>query len=436
MSGREDAGACAIRVMLADDHHVTLCGMAMILDVPFALEWLYRSEAQGRTPTGQVANGTRSCGTKGVKERAKPRDAGAARGIVPNAIDAPNGMSDRIVVDVNRGGMAADGPPSPPVSSLQQSVSASPALASSAGPLAPAAWHPATNGFTSMPSARAPRRSALPRVDHGDIDDDEDAGEVRALFAVRGGFEAIAAYRGYTQACMRDGLKTAARTGARGAVKYASPRRDRPPFDVVVTGAYSRSVDLFDALAGTPCDVLICDLAMGEGPHGDGLTMIGYLRRHYPRIKLIVHTMCLHACVLRNLQLLNVQGILSKMDDLALVPTAIQMVQKGGTFRGPSITAALVQAGYPESETTRPAIWSPREAEVIRRFVNGDPVKHIAQALNRSVKTVSTQKMSAMHKAGISSNAELYQYAAANGLLSIPGVASTAWQWHDGGVDD
>ncbi|MGE8356284.1 MAG: response regulator transcription factor [Microvirgula sp.] len=64
----------------------------------------------------------------------------------------------------------------------------------------------------------------------------------------------------------------------------------------------------------------------------------------------------------------------------------------------------------------RPAL-TPRELEVIRLFVTGDSVSDIARQLNRSVKTVSTQKRQGSRKLGVSNDRELYEYARLNGLL-------------------
>ena len=53
---------------------------------------------------------------------------------------------------------------------------------------------------------------------------------------------------------------------------------------------------------------------------------------------------------------------------------------------------------------------SPREVEVLRLFVTGSSVSEIARLLNRSVKTVSTQKISAMHKLEVLTDHALLTY--------------------------
>jgi len=64
-------------------------------------------------------------------------------------------------------------------------------------------------------------------------------------------------------------------------------------------------------------------------------------------------------------------------------------------------------------------ILSKRELEVVRLFVSGMTIKEISEQLNRSIKTISTQKNTAMRKLGIDRDSELFQYAQSNGLLNL-----------------
>jgi two-component system capsular synthesis response regulator RcsB len=60
---------------------------------------------------------------------------------------------------------------------------------------------------------------------------------------------------------------------------------------------------------------------------------------------------------------------------------------------------------------------SPREFEVLRLFANGHSVGDIARLLNRSTKTVSTQKVSAMRKLGTRTDQELISFCLASDLF-------------------
>ncbi|EAO1752272.1 DNA-binding response regulator, partial [Salmonella enterica] len=53
---------------------------------------------------------------------------------------------------------------------------------------------------------------------------------------------------------------------------------------------------------------------------------------------------------------------------------------------------------------------SPKESEVLRLFAEGFLVTEIAKKLNRSIKTISSQKKSAMMKLGVENDIALLNY--------------------------
>ena len=55
---------------------------------------------------------------------------------------------------------------------------------------------------------------------------------------------------------------------------------------------------------------------------------------------------------------------------------------------------------------------------MIRLFVRGEGVAQIAANLNRSVKTVSTQKRSAMNKLNVQTDQDLITFCVQHGMFS------------------
>ncbi len=53
---------------------------------------------------------------------------------------------------------------------------------------------------------------------------------------------------------------------------------------------------------------------------------------------------------------------------------------------------------------------------MVRLLASGMSVTQVAEYLHRSVKTISTQKKSAMMRLGISSDSALFDYAKSSGL--------------------
>jgi len=198
---------------------------------------------------------------------------------------------------------------------------------------------------------------------------------------------------------------------------------------IQVVGRARQSTELVKALQSGPCDVLVTDLAMPGGQYGDGLPLIGYLRRNFPNIPIVVLTMLENAALLKRLGELGVIAVVHKSDDLSHSGLAVQHVSRNLEYMSPQVKVALDQLRINAGGKTDEVILSKRELEVVRLFVSGMTIKEISEKLNRSIKTISTQKNTAMRKLGLDRDSELFQYAQSNGLLNLSSNAP------DGGAD-
>lgn len=183
--------------------------------------------------------------------------------------------------------------------------------------------------------------------------------------------------------------------------------------DAVVVAEAATPAALFDALARVPADLLLTDFIMPGGDGADGLAMLARLRAHFPQLPVLVLTMAGNANVLQSILGTGVRGLLDKSDTLSELTLAIGTVARGRSYVGSGVRAVL-QAS-PRTEAGSLAL-SRRETEVLRLFASGMTVSEIARRLNRSVKTVSHQKIGAMAKLGLRSDLEIYAYARDNGL--------------------
>jgi len=198
---------------------------------------------------------------------------------------------------------------------------------------------------------------------------------------------------------------------------------------IQVVGRARQSTELVKALQSGPCDVLVTDLAMPGGQYGDGLPLIGYLRRNFPNIPIVVLTMLENAALLKRLGELGVIAVVHKSDDLSHIGLAVQHVSRNLEYMSPQVKVALDQLRINAGGKTDEVILSKRELEVVRLFVSGMTIKEISEKLNRSIKTISTRKNTAMRKLGLDRDSELFQYAQSNGLLNLSSNAP------DGGAD-
>ncbi|MNE11549.1 Transcriptional regulatory protein RcsB [compost metagenome] len=159
---------------------------------------------------------------------------------------------------------------------------------------------------------------------------------------------------------------------------------------------------------------------MPGGAHGDGLTLVTFVKRRYPKVKLIILTMMTNPSILENIVSAGTDGVLLKSSAQDDVLDAIRQVASGHKYIGAAVKKLLhefkLDTLNARGDASHKAL-SKKEAEVLRLFVSGHTVSEIAALLNRSIKTISHQKISAQQKLGIANDKQLYEYALRNGLL-------------------
>ena len=197
---------------------------------------------------------------------------------------------------------------------------------------------------------------------------------------------------------------------------------------IACVGDARNSTELVDLLQRTPCDVLVTDYAMPGGEYGDGRTLISFLTRRYPALKLVVMTMMDNPMVLRSLFSQRIHCVVSKSDDPGHLVPAIHAAFRGERFVSPRVESLL--EAWPVTEGSggdaRLRALSQRELEVVRLFVSGMTVSEIAAVLRRTKQTISTQKLNAMRKLGIERDGDLFRYANEVGLVASASGASGA----------
>ncbi|MED7670091.1 response regulator [Pseudomonas moraviensis subsp. stanleyae] len=191
--------------------------------------------------------------------------------------------------------------------------------------------------------------------------------------------------------------------------------RDRR-FNVV--GEAVCSDGLIELLKARPVDLLITDFNMpGDSPYGDGLKLVEYVTRHFPAVRVLVLTMISNPLILTRLQELGVLAVIQKSQLHVEIEVALKAIAKGKRIRGhqPAPNSVLDDGADLDERFSR---LSPKEHEILRLFVQGQGVNEIARGLNRSAKTISTQKISAMRKLKVSSDQELLAYCIERNLFN------------------
>jgi two-component system capsular synthesis response regulator RcsB len=198
----------------------------------------------------------------------------------------------------------------------------------------------------------------------------------------------------------------------RAGVKYLL--QARPNIEIVGEAADTRGLAvLLDAQA---CDVVVSDIGM-PGIDG-GSSAVPFLRRllrRRPHPYVVALTMIGHGPTLSGLQSIGVTGIIDKRDAANALIDAIAVVLSGRVHLSAQVRVALDAADRPPHLHANTL--SAREWEVFQLYVQGLAVHEIAERLQRSGKTISTQKRSAMRKLGLETEADLIDYARQIGLI-------------------
>jgi two-component system, NarL family, captular synthesis response regulator RcsB len=183
-----------------------------------------------------------------------------------------------------------------------------------------------------------------------------------------------------------------------------------------VVGEASDVPSLADLIDRCACDVVISDIAM---PDTDGFanatTILRRILRHPPHPRIVVLTMLCHPPTLSGLLQLGVSAIVDKRDMVDALTDAIEATVAGRRYLSP-----IVQSAFDEMDTfphPRTGILSAREWEVLNFYLQGLSISDIAARLDRSSKTIGTQRRSAMRKLGLDSDMALIRYAQQIGLI-------------------
>ncbi|MFQ1653996.1 response regulator [Aeromonas veronii] len=196
-------------------------------------------------------------------------------------------------------------------------------------------------------------------------------------------------------------------TGIRSLIEQITPHCE------VIAEAYQVS-ELFNLLQQYHCDLLITDFSMPGDTLCDGMVMIHKVRRDYPTLPIIVLTQIQNSAIMQSLIQAGINGLILKKSVIDELAEAIRQILLGHSYIGPTVQMLLSNVGITDPDKINPL--TPKENEVVRLLASGMSVTQVADHLHRSVKTISTQKKSAMLRLGISSDSALFEYAKSSGL--------------------
>ncbi|MHC4218324.1 MAG: response regulator [Planctomycetota bacterium] len=188
--------------------------------------------------------------------------------------------------------------------------------------------------------------------------------------------------------------------------------------DMEFVGRLDTANDLVGHVQRTQADVVLLDIDM---PGADVFEAIDELRRRQPEVRAILLSAYLRDQYLDSAFSSGAWGYLSKGDSPDAVIDGIRKVARGQTAFSPELAARTVptrrrNGGPDRAASSKIALLTPRERQILRMIANGMSRTAIAEQLCRSPMTIDNHRKSILKKLDIHDRVELVRYAISEGL--------------------
>jgi two-component system invasion response regulator UvrY len=183
--------------------------------------------------------------------------------------------------------------------------------------------------------------------------------------------------------------------------------------DIRVVGEAGSSSELFDLLAGTPCDVVVLDISL---PDSSGLEVLRRLREGEAGPAVVVLSM--HSerqYAVRAIQA-GARAYIEKASVPAELVNALRKVAAGGAYLSPAQAEQLALEVSSAAGAPAPGQLTERERRVLKSLAAGQGLKQIAHEMGLSPSTVATYRGRALAKLKLKTTADLILYAMENDL--------------------
>jgi DNA-binding NarL/FixJ family response regulator len=161
-------------------------------------------------------------------------------------------------------------------------------------------------------------------------------------------------------------------------------------------------------------DVAILDYAL---PLINGVDAARQIRAHVPTTEVLIFTMHDNEKIVYEAFRAGACGYLVKSNDKNALFSAVESVSRHKPFFSGILSERLLDSYLTGVPPSGPEPLSPRERNIIQLIAEGNSSKRIADIFDVSVKTVETQRATAMRKINVTSLAGLVRYAIRNKLV-------------------
>jgi DNA-binding NarL/FixJ family response regulator len=180
-----------------------------------------------------------------------------------------------------------------------------------------------------------------------------------------------------------------------------------------VVGEAENGKDAVDRALATRPDIVVLDYAL---PVMNGIEATRQIRARVPGAEVLIFTMHDTATLVREVLEAGAKGFLLKSDARKFLIAAVESLAAHKPFFTGKVSEALLDA-YLAKGTAPASVLTSREKAVVQLIAEGQTNKRIADVLRVSVKTVETQRASALRKLNLDTTAALIRYAIRNKLV-------------------
>jgi DNA-binding NarL/FixJ family response regulator len=178
-----------------------------------------------------------------------------------------------------------------------------------------------------------------------------------------------------------------------------------------ISGEVNDGLELLEILRVSLPDLIILDIAM---PRLRGLEALREVKKHYPRVKILILTMHDNEEFVRQAVTGKADGFILKEEPGSELIQAIKDIRVGKKYFSPRLSGALLSFVGAEEPAE---VISTREKEVLQCLARGMSTQDISDSLYISIHTVRRHRYNIMQKLKLRSTTDLIKYAISKGYI-------------------
>lgn len=190
--------------------------------------------------------------------------------------------------------------------------------------------------------------------------------------------------------------------------------------DALLVGEAASGRELIQRVEELHPNIVITDIKM---PGTDGIELCRQLRTHYPAVDVIALSMFSDDHLIADMLEAGAKGYLLKNTNRSELLQAIRTVYDGGTYYSPATSEKLASLiGKNKFQIPKKQLevrFSAREKEILQLICEQYTTREIAGALNLSIRTIESYRLSLHEKTRSRNSIGVVIYAIRNGFFPL-----------------